>query len=81
MVVVGTSRGGLIAMVLAATAKDRLAGVLLNDIGPELAPEGLANIMSYLGIAPRARTYRRGRRGAAGAHGRRASRGSPTRSG
>ena len=57
VVVVGTSRGGLIAMMLAATAKPRLAGVLLNDIGPELAPEGLANIMSYLGIAPRAKTF------------------------
>ena len=57
VVVVGTSRGGLIAMWLAATAKERLAGVLLNDIGPELAPEGLANIMSYLGVTPRARTY------------------------
>lgn len=57
VVVVGTSRGGLIAMWLAATAKERLAGVLLNDIGPELAPEGLANIMSYLGVTPRARTH------------------------
>ena len=54
VVVVGTSRGGLIAMVLGAMAKSRLAGVLLNDIGPELAPEGLAAIMGYLGIAPRA---------------------------
>ena len=55
--IVGTSRGGLIAMVLAAMAKPRLAGVLLNDIGPELAPEGLANIMSYLGVAPRAGSF------------------------
>jgi pimeloyl-ACP methyl ester carboxylesterase len=55
--VVGTSRGGIVAMWLAATARDRLAGVLLNDVGPELAPEGLANIMSYLGIVPRARTF------------------------
>lgn len=51
--IVGTSRGGLIAMVLAAIAKPRLAGVFLNDIGPELAPEGLAAIMTYLGVAPR----------------------------
>jgi pimeloyl-ACP methyl ester carboxylesterase len=55
--IVGTSRGGLIAMFLAATAHDRLAGVLLNDIGPELAPEGLANILAYLGVPPKARTY------------------------
>lgn len=47
--VIGTSRGGLIAMVLAATAKHRLSGVLLNDIGPELDPTGLAHIMDYLG--------------------------------
>lgn len=56
VVVVGTSRGGLIAMLLAATAPDRLAGVLLNDIGPELAPVGLDRIMGYLGVAPRARS-------------------------
>jgi pimeloyl-ACP methyl ester carboxylesterase len=56
-VIVGTSRGGLIAMLLAAAAKDRLAGVLLNDIGPELAPEGMDMIMSYLGVRPRAKTF------------------------
>jgi pimeloyl-ACP methyl ester carboxylesterase len=44
-------------MVLAATVNDRLAAVLLNDIGPELAPEGLANILTYLGVPPKARTY------------------------
>ncbi len=55
--VVGTSRGGIIAMLLAATAKDRLAGVLLNDVGPVIDPEGIANIMSYLGMAPKVRTH------------------------
>lgn len=55
--IVGTSRGGFIAMVLAATVKDRLSGVLLNDIGPVLEAEGLANIMSYLGIAPKAKSF------------------------
>ena len=59
-VIVGTSRGGLVAMVIAAMAKDRLAGVLLNDIGPELAPEGLAAIMTYLGVAPNAKTLAEG---------------------
>lgn len=57
VVVVGTSRGGLIAMLLAAFAKPRLAGVVLNDVGPEIAPDGLARIMTYLGVAPRARTH------------------------
>lgn len=56
-VVVGTSRGGLIAMVLAVAAKDRLAGVLLNDVGPVIAPEGLARIMTYLGVTPNARDF------------------------
>ncbi|WP_299130206.1 alpha/beta hydrolase [uncultured Amaricoccus sp.] len=57
VVIVGTSRGGLIAMLLAAVAKDRLAGVLLNDIGPEIAGDGLSRIMVYLGVAPNARDF------------------------
>jgi len=54
--ILGTSRGGLIAMVLAATLKTRLIGVALNDIGPELDPNGLDVIMGYLGIKPKANT-------------------------
>lgn len=54
--VLGTSRGGLIAMLLAATAKDRLAGVCLNDIGPEIAPAGLETIRGYIGVPPEAET-------------------------
>lgn len=50
--ILGTSRGGLIAMALAATAKDRLSAVALNDIGPEIAPEGLAYIAQYIGRNP-----------------------------
>ncbi|WGW04875.1 alpha/beta fold hydrolase [Tropicibacter oceani] len=55
--VLGTSRGGLIAMVLAATVKDRLLGVALNDIGPEIADAGLEVIKDYLGKQPRWKTY------------------------
>ena len=54
--ILGTSRGGLIAMVLAAMAKHRLMGVALNDIGPELDPGGLDVIMGYLGRHPEAAT-------------------------
>jgi pimeloyl-ACP methyl ester carboxylesterase len=54
--ILGTSRGGLIAMSLALLAKDRLTGVCLVDIGPVLAPEGLEAIMDYLGQAPEAAT-------------------------
>ncbi len=50
--ILGTSRGGLISMGLAAVAKDRLLGVALNDIGPEIATDGLDVIMGYLGRNP-----------------------------
>lgn len=50
--ILGTSRGGLIAMLLAATQHDRLTGVLLNDIGPRIEPAGLAVIADYVGIRP-----------------------------
>ncbi|WP_353473166.1 alpha/beta hydrolase [Salipiger sp. H15] len=55
--VLGTSRGGLIAMVLAATVKDRLLGVALNDIGPEIGGEGLAVIKDYIGRNPAWKTH------------------------
>lgn len=55
--IIGTSRGGLIAMLLAATARDRVAGICLNDIGPEIAPAGLDAIRGYVGRDPTARTY------------------------
>ena len=49
---IGTSRGGLIAMALAHEHPARLSGVVLNDIGPEVADEGIARIMDYVGRAP-----------------------------
>ena len=55
--ILGTSRGGLIAMLLAATAKDRLLGVALNDIGPEIAPAGLDVIKDYIGKPPAQASY------------------------
>ncbi|MEL6573118.1 MAG: alpha/beta hydrolase [Pseudomonadota bacterium] len=55
--ILGTSRGGLIAMLIAATAKDRLLGVALNDIGPEIADSGLADIKDYIGRKPAQKTY------------------------
>ncbi len=55
--IIGTSRGGLIAMGLAVTARERLLGVCLNDIGPELNPNGLSYIMTYLGRRPAWRAF------------------------
>lgn len=54
--IIGTSRGGFNAMILAATSPERLAGVLLNDIGPELARRGIDKIMGYIGKPPAAKT-------------------------
>lgn len=48
-VAIGTSLGGLMTMIVAMTGADRLAGVLLNDVGPEIAPEGLERIRGYVG--------------------------------
>ncbi|QFT57377.1 Arylesterase [Sulfitobacter sp. THAF37] len=55
--VLGTSRGGLNAMGLAAGAKERLLGVALNDVGPDVDPKGLDFIMGYIGRNPAARTH------------------------
>lgn len=45
----GTSLGGLITMLLASTRPGRVVGALLNDVGPQLEPEGLARIRDYVG--------------------------------
>jgi len=46
---IGTSLGGIISMLLASFVPARLLGVVINDIGPELDPTGLARIGSYVG--------------------------------
>ena len=48
---VGTSLGGLVTMLLAATQPGRLAAAVLNDVGPELNPAGLDRIKTYVGQA------------------------------
>ena len=53
VVVVGTSLGGLMAMGLALVARERLAGVVLNDIGPVIEAAGLAKIGGYVGADQR----------------------------
>jgi pimeloyl-ACP methyl ester carboxylesterase len=59
-VVVGTSRGGLIAMTLAAAKPQLLAGVVLNDIGPVVEIEGMMRIKGYVGRLPQPASYQEG---------------------
>nr|WP_299504551.1 alpha/beta hydrolase [uncultured Rhizobium sp.] len=54
---IGTSRGGLILHVLAMTHLDRIATVVLNDIGPVLEVEGLRQIQAYLGRRRKPQTF------------------------
>ncbi len=46
---VGTSLGGIMTFIIGATRPDRLAGAVINDIGPYIEPEGLAVIFKYVG--------------------------------
>lgn len=55
--IIGTSRGGLIGMLLAAVARDRLLGLCLNDVGPEIHRPGLERIMDYVGRNPAVKTH------------------------
>jgi pimeloyl-ACP methyl ester carboxylesterase len=57
VVVIGTSLGGLMAMMMAATRPRSVAAVVLNDIGPEIDPVGVARIQSYAGRLPPVRNW------------------------
>ncbi|MCJ2178523.1 alpha/beta fold hydrolase [Novosphingobium album (ex Hu et al. 2023)] len=48
-VAVGTSLGGLMTMGLATVIPERIAGVVINDVGPRLEPAGLERIKDYVG--------------------------------
>ncbi len=48
-VAVGTSLGGILTMLMASTHPERIAGAVLNDVGPEIDPAGLGRIRGYVG--------------------------------
>ncbi|HYB33166.1 MAG TPA: alpha/beta hydrolase [Steroidobacteraceae bacterium] len=50
--IIGTSMGGLLAMLLAATQPGLVTSIVLNDIGPEADPAGIERIRGYAGQAP-----------------------------
>ena len=51
-VVVGTSRGGLIGMLMGVARPATVAGLVLNDVGPAVEAQGLARIKTYAGRTP-----------------------------
>ncbi len=55
--VIGTSLGGLLAMLLGAALPQRVAGIVVNDIGPEAEPRGIERVRSYAGKLPPVRTW------------------------
>jgi len=55
--IVGTSMGGLMAMILAATQPTLVSRIVLNDVGPEVDPAGLERIRGYAGKAAPVHTW------------------------
>ena len=68
-VAIGTSMGGLITMGLAATQPDRIAGVVLNDVGPVVEPGGIEKIREYVGQGGSFATWVHAARALADTHG------------
>ena len=55
--VIGTSLGGMLAMMLGFGQPARIAGMILNDVGPEIDPVGIERIKQYAGLLPPAGSW------------------------
>ena len=49
VILCGTSMGGIMAFIMAAMQPNRISGIIINDVGPELEPKGIQRIASYVG--------------------------------
>lgn len=67
---IGTSLGGLMTMGLATVIPERIAGAVLNDIGPVMATAGLQRIKTYVGVGRSFPTWVHAARALEGTHGR-----------
>ncbi len=56
-VIIGTSRGGLIAMLMGSARPTAIRGVVLNDVGPQIEAEGLLRIAGYLTHSPKPESW------------------------
>ena len=56
----GSSRGGLLTMLLAVTHPTAIAGAILHDIGPVIEPKGLVRLKGYVGKMPQPRSFAEG---------------------
>jgi pimeloyl-ACP methyl ester carboxylesterase len=69
VVAIGTSLGGILTLLLASTDPDRIAGAVLNDVGPAIEPKGLARIRGYVGRQQSCPTWLHAARTLADTHG------------